>query len=137
MQLLSENNSPKVLDKVKKLCGLHIEKIKLQLTEKLTLILSKILLAAIIFVMIVTAMVFITIACAEWLKGITSPIAAYCIVAAFYLLVAVVVFAFRRKWIIDPIARFLSRIILDAPGQQNSSMATDILSSITNSNQNV
>ena len=124
MQLLSDNSAPKVLEDVKKLSGLQIEKVKLQLTEQLTLILSKVLLAAIIFVMIVAAVIFLTIACAQWLKGIMNPLVAYSIVAVFHMVVAALVFMFRRQWIIDPIARFLSRIILDPPSPHRQSHTT-------------
>ncbi len=115
MQLLSDNSYRKIFDEVKKLCSLHIENAKLQLTEKLTLLLAKIMIVVIILVMSVVAMLFLTIAFAQWIKSFIDPALAYCIVATIYLLIAIFVYAFRRRWIIDPIARFVSRVILEAP----------------------
>lgn len=137
MQLLSDNSYRKILEEVKKLCGLHVENVKLQLTEKLTLLLAKIMIVMIVLIMAIVAMIFMTIAFAQWIKNFIEPSLAYCIVASFYVLIALIVYILRRKLIIDPIARFISRVILDAPQSEHErAFSASSTTALTNTNSN-
>lgn len=111
----SENSYTKITSEVKKLCSLEIEKAKLLLTEKLTLLVAKIMITAVVFVLSTAAMIFISMALADFLLRTMSPAATYSIVGLFYIIVAILVSLFRKSLIVDPVARYVSRVILDPP----------------------
>lgn len=111
----SDNSYAKITSEVKKLCSLEIENAKLLLTEKLTLLVAKIMLTAVVFVLSTAAMIFISMSLADFLLRSMSPAATYSIVGLFYVIVAVLVAAFRKSLIVDPVARYVSRVILDPP----------------------
>lgn len=111
----AENSYQKIFSEVKNLCNLEIENARLILSEKLTLLIGKITLTAVVFVMITAAMLFISMGVANLLMRVMSPTATYAIVSGFYVLLAIVAAIFRRQLIVDPIARYISRVILDPP----------------------
>lgn len=111
----SENSYSKIYAEVKKLCALEIENARLLLTEKLTLLVAKVMLTAVVFVLSTAAMIFISMALADYLLRTLSPAATYSIVGLFYILVAVLVALFRKSLIVDPVARYVSRVVLDPP----------------------
>lgn len=111
----SDNSYSKIYAEVKKLCALEIENAKLLLTEKLTLLVAKVMLTAVVFVLSTAAMIFVSMALADFLLRTLSPAATYSIVGLFYIIVAVLIAVFRKSLIIDPVARYVSRVILDPP----------------------
>lgn len=123
----SDNTYARLYQEVKRLVNLEIENTKLLVTEKLTLLLGRITLAAVSFVVCTCALIFLSMSLSDWLLRDLEPCWTYLIVGGFYILLAIVCFLFRRQLIIDPIARYISRVILDpptgksqAPGTQNN-----------------
>lgn len=117
----SDNSYQKIFSEVKRLGALQLENGKLLLTEKLTLLTAKVTLTAVVFVMTTAAMIFASIAVAYILLKYLSPTVTYSIVGAFYVIVAVIAVVFRKQLIIDPIARYISRVILDPPSHREES----------------
>lgn len=113
----SDNAYNRIFSEVKHLCNLEIENGKLLLTEKLTLLIGKITLTAVVFIMATAAMIFISMGVAHLLLRCMSPWATYVTVGGFYVAIAVIAAVFRRQLIIDPIARYISRVILDPPSK--------------------
>lgn len=111
----SENSYNKIFAEVKKLCALEIENARLLLTEKLTLLVAKIMLTAVVFVLCTAAMIFISMALADYLLRTLTPAATYSIVGLFYIVAAVLIALFRKSLIVDPVARYVSRVVLDPP----------------------
>lgn len=100
---------------VKRLVGLEAENAKLLLTEKLTLLLGRITLAAVCFVVSTAAFIFLSMSVADFLLRDLAPCWTYLIVGGFYVLIVIIVACFRRQLIVDPIARYISRVVLDPP----------------------
>lgn len=94
---------------------LLIEDTRLNVAEKLTRLLSAVALASLMTIIFTVALVFVSIAVGIALAEILSPLWAFVIVAGFYLLLLVALVVFRTALIVNPIARFLSTILLDAP----------------------
>lgn len=94
---------------------LLIEDTRLNATEKLTRLFSAITIFAIVLVLGLAALLFLSVAVAEGISDFISPIWAYIILAAFYAILAGVVVLCRNSFIVNPIARFISRLLLDAP----------------------
>lgn len=100
----------------KRLAKLYIESGKLSLTEALTRILAGALITFVCLALVIICLAFISFGVIDALSQGLGQIWAYLIVGGFYLLLILMMIVFRRTLIINPIARFLSRIILDTPG---------------------
>lgn len=94
---------------------LLFEDTRLNFAEKLTRILSASALFLLLTIVATVAFVFLSIAVSLALSVIIRPLWAFVIVSAFYVLVIAVLVLFRRQLITDPIARFISSILLDPP----------------------
>ncbi len=108
---------------------LLIEDTRLNATEKLTRLFSAITIFAIVMVLGLAALLFLSVAVAEAISDFISPIWAYIILATVYAILAGVVVLCRNSLIVNPIARFISRLLLDAP--ENTSSSHDKSSSLS------
>ena len=104
---------------IKRLGLLYVEKARLKTTEKLTILLSTIAFTAIMMALAIVFIVFITIGIGHLLATSIAPHMAYLYVACFYLLIILLVVLLRRKIFIDPIARFMSRLLVEAPEEES------------------
>jgi hypothetical protein len=59
--------------------------------------------------------VFISVGVGHLLATTIAPQLAYLIVALFYVVLLLVVCLMRRALFVDPIARFISKLLLDTP----------------------
>lgn len=100
---------------VRQYLALLIEDTRLNVTEKLTRLLAAIALASLLTILITVALVFITLAVGFALASALSPLWGFIIVAAFYILIMVILICFRKPLLVNPIARFISVLLLDAP----------------------
>lgn len=122
-----ESAYAKLYGEVKRLCVLEVENLRLLLTEKLTLLLGRISLVAVSFVISAAALVFLSMSVADFLLRGLAPCWTYLIIGSFYVLLIVIIACFRRRLIVDPIARYLSRVILDPPAQKQHENTTSAL----------
>ena len=100
---------------VGKYLSLLVEDTRLNVAEKLTRLLSTIALASLLTIIVTVAMVFVSIAVAFALAESLSPLWSFIIVAGFYIVLLIVLVACRKALLINPIARFLSSILLEPP----------------------
>lgn len=98
---------------------LLVEDTKLNMVEKLTRLLSAIAMCSLLTILITAALVFISIAAGLALSTIIPPLWAFIIVAGFYIIVMILLICYRTRLLVNPIARFISRLLLDAPKTQN------------------
>ncbi|MGM9852238.1 MAG: hypothetical protein ACI306_08895 [Muribaculaceae bacterium] len=96
---------------------LNINQARMIVAERISLLLSTIAVTAIAIGLGLLALAFVSIGLGHLLAVTIAPVAAYLYVAAFYVVVTIVVIVFRRRLIIDPIARFVSKIILSSPSK--------------------
>lgn len=94
---------------------LLMEDTRLNVTEKLTRLLSALTVCALMLVLAIATLLFLSIAVGMALGDVLDPIWAYIIVAAFYAVLAVIIFFCKKSLIVNPIARFLSRLLIEAP----------------------
>ncbi len=94
---------------------LLIEDTRLSATEKLIRACSGIALCALLFILSTVALVFISISVSLLLSAVIAPLWAFVIVAGFYIILAAVIVLFRTQLIVNPISRFISRLLLPAP----------------------
>ena len=100
---------------VRKLGELYIEKARLKTTERLTILLSTVAFAAVSISIALILLVFVSIGVGHLLATTIAPHLAYLIVAGFYLVLLILAVVFRTQLFINPVSRFMSRLLLDEP----------------------
>lgn len=108
---------------------LLLEDSRLNIAEKLTRLLSALTVCALILVLALATLLFLSIAVGIALADIMNPIFAYVIVGSFYAVLALVIFLCKTPLIINPIARFISRLLIEAP--ENTQIVHDQSSSVS------
>ena len=98
---------------LRRLTALYIENAKLTAAEKLTVLLSAAVLFVALFMLATITIAFAAVALLELLQLALSPIAAAAIMAGVFLLIAILIFVLRKPLIINPTARFMSKLIMD------------------------
>ena len=104
--------------RVKHLGGLYVESLRLKTTEKITIILAAVAFYAVAMALGLVGLVFISLAAGRMLAMSIEPYLAYFIIAAFYMLLLLLAFLWRRRIFIDPIARFISRVLVEMPEEE-------------------
>lgn len=102
-----------VKSSLKRLVALYIENAKLTAAEKLTLLVSAAVLFIAAFLLATIAIAFGAVALLQLLELALSPIAAAAIMAGFFALLALLIFLLRKPLIVNPTARFMSKLIMD------------------------
>lgn len=114
----NSNSSPTFADLTRSITSyvrLLIEDTRLSATEKLIRACSGIALCSLLLILGTVALVFISISVSLLLSTVMAPLWAFVIVAGFYILLAVLLLLFRTPLVVNPIARFISRLLLPAP----------------------
>lgn len=117
---MAENESNKssftgLSEAVRSYISLLIEDAKLNAAEKLTRLLSAIALCSLLTILTTVILVFVSIAAGVALAAVIKPLWAFVAVASLYILIMVLLICYRTRLLVDPIARFISRLLLDAP----------------------
>lgn len=95
---------------------LHLQRdfVMLTLAEKLTVLLTVLLAGGIVLLLAALVLIFGSLAVSAQLAEWTGSVAlGHCIVAAFYLVLGIVVWLNRKRWIANPIAGFLATLLLE------------------------
>ena len=101
-----------------RLFNLKVEDARLMLAVKLTKLLGAVVYLFVGFMLLLCLLGFIAAGAAHLLCEFMSPMWAYLIIALFYFLLLTVVIAAKKYLIINPIARFISRLIVEQPKQR-------------------
>ena len=113
---MNDNNGlHRIFDTLRRYVTLNLDYARLTAAERLT-----VLLTTIAFYMTVVAagtimLIFISIGVGHLLAATCIGKMAYLYVAAFYLLIFVLLIVFRRRIFIDPICRFVTRLMVKPP----------------------
>lgn len=117
--MIQSNETPNAFSNLAKTVSnyvkLLIEDTRLNAAEKLTRLFSAIALSAILLIIGMVVLVVLSIAVCFALASIMPAMWAFLIVAAVYLVLMVIIVAFRTQLLVNPIARFISRLLLPAP----------------------
>lgn len=100
---------------VKRLSQLYVESLRLKATDKLTVLLSSIAYVGVMLALGIVCLVFISIGIGHLLSDSIEPHLAYLFIAGFYLLLFVLAILLRRRIFVDPISRFMSRLLVEIP----------------------
>lgn len=92
---------------------LNVDYARLTAAEKMTMLLTTVSFAMLAFVLISLFMFFLSIAIVRCIATGVGMIWAYFIMCGFYIVLLGVVIAFRKQLIVNPIARFVSRLFFN------------------------
>ena len=113
----AENKSIKNVQQLflefKKYLELQKEYTKLELTEKLTILLSTLLMVLMLITLTMIALFYLLFALAYILEPIVGGLmVSFAIIAAINIVLAVIVYLFRKQLIINPTVNFLAGLFL-------------------------
>lgn len=110
-----KKSTASLADNVIKYVRLLIEDTRLNVAEKLTRLLAAVAFCSVLLILGIVTLVYISMAVAWSLAVTLSPVWSYIIVAGFFVLLVAALIIFRKPLIEDPIARFISRLLLNPP----------------------
>lgn len=104
----SINNVRELIQDFKKYLELQKEYTKLEITEKLTIIISSVLLAVVLAILGMIVLFYLSLAFVYLLAPyVGGLIVSFTITAAIILLVMLMVYIFRKQLIVTPLVNFL------------------------------
>ncbi len=93
---------------------LEIEYAKLTLAEKLTVLMSALVLGAVCLLMFIVVLILLCFALVYVFELFMNPGFAFLSVAGVLILLIVAVFLLRKPLLLDPLARLISKVFLDS-----------------------
>ena len=103
----------KITRLLKRYCRLEIEYVKLTAVEKTTLLVSALAVGVIFLTLMSFMLLMLAFACVELFKIFMCPALAFLSTAGVFLILMSIMLAFREKWIVNPISRYLTKILFD------------------------
>lgn len=101
-----------LVDTLKHYVGLQKEYVKLGTVEKTVRILTAIAMVAIIGVLLIFILIFLSFAAAFALGPVIGQVPAFSIIAAVYFIILLLFLIFRKQWIEKPLVKFLADLLL-------------------------
>lgn len=92
---------------------LEVEYAKLSLAEKLTMLMSSLVLGFVCLLLGMVVLIILALSLAELYKDIMSPALAYLSTAGSIVVLLALLFIFRKPLLLNPIARLLTRVFFD------------------------
>ena len=110
----SIDNLTELFKEVKKYLKLQGEYVKLDLVEKLTILLSTLTLIFVVIILGTMAAFYLSFMLVYVLASATgSLVAGYAIIGGILILLAFIIYRLRQKLIFQPMVNFLARLFLD------------------------
>lgn len=100
---------------IRKLVKIKLDDARVVVSIKATTLLASIVYLFVLFMLALCLLAFVACAGAHWLSTVMSPGWAYMTIAAAYLLLIVVFIGGKRSIVVDPIARFVSKLLIEKP----------------------
>lgn len=104
-----------LIEAVKHYLGLQTEYVKLDIIDKMVRLLKAAALIVLLLIVLLFVLLFASIGLAIWLSKSIGLAGAFLVVAAVYLVVLLIGYAFRKPWLERPLVRRLARMLLHEP----------------------
>ncbi len=110
----------KLFASLKTYLGLQKEYAMLELTEKLSRLLTALILGAILFVMGIFTVFFLALALSSLITLLTgSTVISYLVMALLFIIACAVFYRMRHKWLAVPLTNFFTNLLLKDYGEKN------------------
>lgn len=103
----------KLIEVVKHYIGLRTEYAKLDAAEKVVRLFSVIAMMVILGLLLLLMLIYVSFALAYALTPTFGPAGAFGFIAGIYLLILVLCLIFRKKWIEQPLVKFLAGLLMN------------------------
>ncbi|MCH5241755.1 MAG: phage holin family protein [Muribaculaceae bacterium] len=118
---------PKLTDEIKELftqsvnwAKIEIEYLKLTAAEKIIILISMMVIGIVVLLLLLPAILMFLFALAQVFIGFLPVAVAYVCVGGIVLLLLGILVLFRKQVVINPVAKFISKVLLDHPENKNS-----------------
>ena len=101
-----------LIEVLKHYLGLQTEYLKLDVIDKVVRLFTAFALAVVFFMILIAVLLYLSFAFAFWLASFTGTALAFLIVGLFHLLLFIVFFFMRKKWIEKPLVHLLAGLLL-------------------------
>ena len=110
----SINTLEDLFREVKKYIGLQGQYIKIDLVEKLTILISTLILICILIVLGMTALFYLSFMLVYSIDSwVNNLIASYAIIGVCIILIGIGIYIFRKRLIFQPMVNFLAKLFLE------------------------
>lgn len=99
----------------KRLGSMYIDLARLTAAEKATALFSMLAIAILCVMLGMVVLVFLTMGIASLLESYIAPFWTFFIVAGVFIIVTILMIAFKEKLIFNPVARFMSKLLVNPP----------------------
>ena len=107
------DNFQQLYSEVKKYIELQTEYVKVEFVEKLTILLSTLLIIAVVLILAITCLFYMFFAIAYALEPILGSLAmSFGIISGLYLVLIFLFYLFRKQLVINPLVKLLSNLFL-------------------------
>ena len=98
---------------------LQKEYLKLDSAEKLSVLLSAVAIVAVCLILALAALFFFVIAFALWLAKMVGAAWSFTIVGGVMLIIIIIILLLRKRWIVQPIARFVAKLFISEDEEED------------------
>lgn len=113
-------NLQQLFQELKKYVDVQKDYVKLELVEKLTILISTLLLVLILIILGIIALFYLSFTFAYVLEpAVGSLTVSYAIITACIILLIILITCFRKKLIIQPLVNFLANLFLNDEDEKN------------------
>lgn len=120
----SIDNLQQLFLEFKKYLQLQKEYTQLELTEKLSVLLSTLILVLLVVALGMVSLFYASFMLAYILEPYVGGLmVSFGLIAAFHLLLIILLFVFKKKWIINPMVRFLAELFLNNHQKQQTEVS--------------
>ena len=116
---------PKLTDELKELltqsinwAKLEVEYLKLTAAEKLIILVSMMVISIVVLLLLLPAILMFLFALAQVFINFMPVAVAYVCVGGIVLVFLALLFVFRKSLVINPVAKFISKVLLDQPDKK-------------------
>ncbi|MEZ3518768.1 MAG: phage holin family protein [Muribaculaceae bacterium] len=108
-----------VVDSTRRWISLEIEYAKLTATEKITILLSTLILGAVCMLLGMVILILFSFSLVDLFKTFLHPVLAYLCVGGILALLIALIIILRRPLLENPISRLISKLILEIKPRDN------------------
>lgn len=101
-----------LIEALKSYIGLQKEYLKFDVTDKVVRMAKTMTLGIFVFILVVAVLFYLSFAAVYWMAPSVGIACAFAIVAAFFLVLLLLVVTFRKPWIERPFVRFMVKILM-------------------------
>lgn len=102
-----------LIEALKEHVGLQKEYLELNVIEKVVRLVTALTVAIIFVILGVAVLFYLSFALVYWMAPLTGLALAFFLVALFFIALLVVLCIFRKRWIEQPLVRFLANTLLN------------------------